>query len=220
MPKTTFPGGQAVDWYLSTKSEFWLQITGSVNGQPQWKIRLCYLPDEGLFNFKTSSTKSAPTNKIWSGPPFRREMFLGISFTLEWSRLMLVNLGLFYKATEKKLDQTWFFSNPEPEPAYWISGAKTTLFGLQGLQSKRFWKRWGKVDLQQEARERRIFGVQLTDDNIPIITGAVGLSDIESARKWTNPIRTVVKNLLNAGRSVVVLGGWTAFPLKTETIRG
>lgn len=227
MPKTRFPGGQAVDWYLGVQnlnSES-LKFTGTVNGQPAVEDKdYTVYPDEGFIQFqKEFDTNPAPTvaTKFDPGPPFRRG-------DVSWNKVLLGDgvvtiageFGMILQSRDGGKSWTRRDSSvipKEPEPAYWISGVqkgKTVwLAGAAGVNasSKDGGKSW--VYNKKPGREG-IFGVQLTEDNTPIITGAVGLVGVLKSDGWELADRTQLKILSwlknpvsMPDGSIIVLGG-------------
>ena len=227
MPKTTFPGGQAVDWYLGVQNlnSDSLKFTGTVNGQPAVADKdYTVYPDEGFIQFQNEfDTNPAPTvtTKFDPGPPFRRG-------DVSWNKVLLGNgvvtiageFGFILQSSDGGKSWTRRDSSvipKEPEPAYWISGVQKGntiwLAGAAGVNasSKDGGKNW--VYNKKPGREG-IFGVQLTNENTPIITGAVGLVGVLDGGAWKLADRTQLKILswlknpvMMPDGSIVVLGG-------------
>ena len=177
-------------------------------------------PDEGFVQFQNEfDTNPAPTisTKFDPGPPFRRG-------DVSWNKVLLGNgvvtiageFGFILQSSDGGKSWTRRDSSvipKEPEPAYWISVQKHYLAcRAAGVNASS--KDGGKVGFTTRSPGEGIFGVQLTDDNIPIITGAVGLVGVLESGTWKLADRTQLKILSwlrnpvkMPDDSVVVLGG-------------
>ena len=227
MPKTKFPGGQAVDWYLGVQNLNLdsLKLTGAVNGKPAVEDEdYIVYADEGFIQFQREfDTNPAPTvsTKFDPGPPFRRG-------DVSWNKVLLGNgmvtiageFGMILQSSDG--GDTWTRRDSsvipkEPEPPYWISGVQkgniVWLAGAAGVNasSNDGGKTW---TYNKKPGREGVFGVQLTGDNVPIITGAVGLVGVLKTDGWALADRTQLKILswlknpvMMPDNSVIVLGG-------------
>lgn len=230
LPKTEFPAGQPADWYLgvSNLDTDNLQFTATVNGEPAIDEEHYILyPDEGFIQIQTELDMEPPPSievVFQPGPPFR-------AGDVSWNVVLLgrdsVTLAGEFGMILQSYDngETWIRRDTEivprePEPAYWMSGvqrgSQVWLAGAAGVSqhSTDGGETW--VDNPKPGREG-IFGITLTPDNKPIISGAVGLIGTMENDDWVLADRTRLKLLswlktpvLLPDGSVLVMGGRAA----------
>jgi len=228
MLPANFPGGESADWYLGVQNldRDNLNFSAFVKGKPAVEDEdYIIYPDEGFIQVQNElDMKPTPprvSGMFSPGPAFR-------GGDVSWNKVLLEDgvvtlageFGLIIQSDDG--GESWTRRNTkitprEPEPAYWMSGVQkgSTLWlaGAAGVNavSSDGGKTWS--DNTRPGREG-IFGVALTEDNKPVITGAVGLIGTMENNNWILADRTKLKLLswlknpvaLPDG-SLLVLGG-------------
>jgi len=231
LPVTEFPGGFPADWYLgvSNLDTDTLKFSANVGGQPAVEEEDYILyPDEGFIQFqKELDMDPAPTvaSKFAPGPPFRKGDVSWNVVMLNQGRVTLAGeFGMILQSDDG--GNTWIRRDSEivprePEPAYWMAGYQrgdeVWLTGAAGVNQKSMDNGETWEDNPKPGREG-IFGVVLTQDGTPVISGAVGLIGTLKGDEWTLADRTELKLLswiktpveLPDGRLLVLGGRGTA----------
>ncbi len=239
LPLIEFPGSFPADWYLgvSNLDTDTLKFTASVGGQPAVEEEDYILyPDEGFIQFqKELDMEPAPTvaTKFAPGPPFRKGDVSWNVVMLNQGRVTLAGeFGMILQSDDG--GETWVRRDTEivprePEPAYWMAGYQrgneAWLTGAAGVNQKSLDNGETWEDNPKPGREG-IFGVILTQDGTPVISGAVGLIGTLKDDEWTLADRTELKLLswiktpveLPNGKLLVLGGRGTAILVDNESV--
>ncbi len=208
LPLTEFPGNFPADWYLgvSNLDTETLMFTASVGGKAAVEEEDYILyPDEGFIQFqKELDMDPAPVvaSKFAPGPPFRKGDVSWNVVMLNEGRVTLAGeFGMILQSDDG--GETWIRRDTEivprePEPAYWMAGYQRGneiwLTGAAGVNQKSLDNGETWEDNPKPGREG-IFGVVLSQDGTPVISGAVGLIGTLKGDEWTLADRTELKLL-------------------------
>ncbi|MGB1884847.1 MAG: WD40/YVTN/BNR-like repeat-containing protein [Gammaproteobacteria bacterium] len=216
-PKIEFPGAQPADWYfgVSNLDVDTVEFTAFKGGEPavDEEDYIMY-PDEGFVQIQQDLDMDPPPSIAFTfspGPPFRAGDVSWNVVMLDGNNVTLAGeFGMILQSTDN--GETWIRRDTEivprePEPAYWMTGVQQGeqiwLGGAAGVSQRSVDAGATWTDNPKPGREG-IFGITLSNNNQPIIAGAVGLVGTLKDGDWQLADRTALK-LLSWLRTPVAL---------------
>ena len=208
LPKTEFPGAQTADWYfgVSNLDSETIEFTAFKDGKPavDEEDYIMY-PDEGFVQFQSDLDMDPPPSvafKFNPGPPFRAgDVSWNVALLSDNTVTLCGEFGMILQSYDN--GETWIRRDTEivprePEPAYWMTGvqkgSEVWLGGAAGVSQRSTDGGETWTDNPKPGREG-IFGITLTEDNSPVISGAVGLIGTMVGDDWKVADRTALKLL-------------------------
>ncbi|MGE3392596.1 MAG: YCF48-related protein [Gammaproteobacteria bacterium] len=246
-PQLTFPGTEAGDWYFGVGNMNLDSVvfTANVGGKPAVAdTDYTLYPDEGFIQFiKALDAEPAPTIgfKFAPGPAFRAGDVSWNAVLFDGNSLTLAGeFGMVLQSQDG--GQTWVrrdarMTQREPEPPYWMAGTqKDQSIYLVGAAGAMRASHDGGVTWSQlpAPGNEGVFGVTVTADGKPVVTGAVGLIGSLDGETWSvadrselqllSWLRTLVEMpdgtlIALGGRSTVIAfkdGKWSRVPVTVK----
>ena len=244
-PLAPFPDAYEADWYMGVGNitPETLKFTAFRDGEPAQDPRDYEIhTDDGIVEIAEELDMEPPPTiefEFQPGPAYRGGDVSWNAISMDGNKVTIS--GEFGMILQTEDDgATWIRRDiemvpHEPEPPYWMAAVQNGdymwLTGAGGVSqvSQDGGVTW--IDNPSSGREG-IFGVALTDDNTPVIAGAVGVIGIYGEDGWQLADRTRLKLLswlrnpiVMPDGSVVVTGGrvttirykdgeWTRIPVK------
>ena len=207
-PLVVFPAAQPADWYfgVSNVDTETLEFNATLNGEPaiEEEHYIMY-PDEGFVQIQVPLDENPPPSvqfKFNPGPPFRAGDVSWNAVSIDGNKVTISGeFGMIFQTEDG--GESWIRRNTqvvprEPEPAYWMATAqKGDTIWLTGAAGVNSFSSDGGVTWTANPKPGRegIFGVALLDNNVPVISGAVGLIGTLEDNKWRLADRTQLRLL-------------------------